>query len=98
MTSQPVFYDPDGRRHRRLRRVWWGLAVIATALVGTLIASVLINPWLPRLDLGPLASLPGRGEECDPASQVITSKGPERAERVQAALRRALGKTRIVSA
>jgi len=96
MTSQPVFYDPAGRRHRHLRRVWWGLAVIATALVGTLIASVLINPWLPRLDLRPLASLPGVADARHLAPQLITSKRAQRAQRAQAALRRALAKTRIV--
>src|SRR5215475_8221188 len=96
MTSQPVFYDPAGRRHRRLRRVWWALAVIVTTLVGTLIASVLINPWLPRLDLRPLTSLPVVADARHPAPQLITSKRAQRAQRAQAALRKALAKTRIV--
>src|SRR5215475_12817193 len=96
MTSQTVFHDPAGMRYRRLRRVWWGLAVIVTVLVGTLIAGALINPWLPRLDLRPLAGLPVVADARQPAPRLIISKRAKRARRAQAALQRALAKTRIV--
>ena len=56
--KSPIFYDPHGRRWRRVRRTYLALGVIATAITGVFIASVLANPLLPRLNLRSLTSLP----------------------------------------
>ncbi|HEY7181229.1 MAG TPA: glycosyltransferase [Blastocatellia bacterium] len=96
MTSQPIFHDPAGLRDRHLRRAWWGLAVVVTMLVGTLIAGLLIAPLLPRLDLRPLTGLPVAADARHPAPRLIIGKRAQRARRAQAALQRALAKARIV--
>lgn len=57
-TTLPVFYDPAGRRWPRVRRAWFALAILVTMLSVTLVASVLVNPVLPRLDLHPASSFP----------------------------------------
>lgn len=54
----PVFYDPAGRRWKRVRRIWMALAVVITSLAAILIGSILINPALPSFNIHPLASLP----------------------------------------
>ena len=54
----PVFYDPVGRRWKRVRRISMALAVIVTTLSAVLIASVLVNPALPSFNIRPVASLP----------------------------------------
>jgi len=56
--KSPIFYDPHGRRWRRVRRTYLALGVVVTAVVGIFIASVLANPLLPRLNLRPLRNLP----------------------------------------
>jgi peptidoglycan-N-acetylglucosamine deacetylase len=56
--DSPVFYDPAGRRWRRVRRTWFALAVIVTSMAGVLVASVLVNPVLPSFNIRPVASLP----------------------------------------
>jgi hypothetical protein len=56
--DSPVFYDPAGRRWRRVRRTWMALAILVTSVVAIFIASVLINPALPSFNLRPVASLP----------------------------------------
>ena len=40
----PVFYDPKGRRWRRVRRTWLSLAVVVTSLAAIFVVSVLVNP------------------------------------------------------
>jgi cellulose synthase/poly-beta-1,6-N-acetylglucosamine synthase-like glycosyltransferase/peptidoglycan/xylan/chitin deacetylase (PgdA/CDA1 family)/spore germination protein YaaH len=50
----PVFYDPHGRRWRRVRRTYLALGIVVTLVTGIFIASVLANPWLPHLSLRPL--------------------------------------------
>src|ERR1043166_5656610 len=54
MSSSPesqIFYDPRGRRWKRVRRTWLALAVAATALAAVFIVSVLVNPILPQLNI-----------------------------------------------
>ncbi len=51
--ESPVFYDPRGRRWRRVRGLWLALSILVTALAIVFIASVLANPVLPSLNLKP---------------------------------------------
>ena len=51
--ESPVFYDPRGRRWRRVRGLWLALSIFVTALAVVFIASVLANPVLPSLNLKP---------------------------------------------
>ena len=53
-----IFYDPRGRRWKRVRRTWLALAVAATALAAVFIVSVLVNPILPQLNLRQYAHTP----------------------------------------
>jgi cellulose synthase/poly-beta-1,6-N-acetylglucosamine synthase-like glycosyltransferase/peptidoglycan/xylan/chitin deacetylase (PgdA/CDA1 family)/spore germination protein YaaH len=52
--SSPVFYDPRGRRWKRVKRTYLALGIAVTAITAVFIASVLANPLLPRLNLRPL--------------------------------------------
>jgi hypothetical protein len=47
----PVFFDPDNKRWPRLRRGVFLTGLILSLLFGVLIASILINPLLPKLNL-----------------------------------------------
>jgi peptidoglycan-N-acetylglucosamine deacetylase len=51
VNDSPVFYDPAGRRWRRVRRTWLGLAIVVTAVAAVFIASVLARPLLPEHDI-----------------------------------------------
>jgi len=61
-SSSPVFYDPRGRRWRRVRRTWLALAIFVTIVVTIFIASVLANPFLATPTLKPLKNLPSAGD------------------------------------
>ena len=50
-SERPVFYDPAGRRWRRVRRTWLALAIVATTVAAIFIASVLAKPLLPAFNL-----------------------------------------------
>ena len=50
-TVSPIFFDPSGRRWRRVRRLRLMLAAILTALIGVLVLSILVHPLLPHLEL-----------------------------------------------
>ena len=52
-SEKPVFYDPVGRRWRRVRRTYLALAVVVTAVVAVFIASVFAKPLLPSINLRP---------------------------------------------
>ncbi|MBL8188769.1 MAG: glycosyltransferase [Acidobacteria bacterium] len=84
----PVFYDPAGRRSRNLRRVGWPLAVIATSLVAIFVASVLVNPALPRLNLRQFSGLPNAADTKPQAPKLIANRNEQKAVRAQAALDR----------
>src|ERR1700681_2763607 len=58
LPNSPVFYDPRGRRWRRVRRTYLALGIAVTAITAIFIASVLANPLLPRLNLRQLQNLP----------------------------------------
>jgi cellulose synthase/poly-beta-1,6-N-acetylglucosamine synthase-like glycosyltransferase/peptidoglycan/xylan/chitin deacetylase (PgdA/CDA1 family)/spore germination protein YaaH len=94
--NSPVFYDPAGRRWRRVRRTWLALAVIITLLGAIFIASMLANPLLPQLNLRPIAGLP-RATDAKP--QPLATPPPVREQKVQRAtseLQKALASARRV--
>jgi len=94
--DNPVFYDPAGRRWRRVRRTWLALAVVATAVAAVFIASVLANPLLPRLNLRPVASLP-RPKDLKPKPLNINPNPTEqKAKQSREELKRALATTKRV--
>ncbi|MEP6922193.1 MAG: glycosyltransferase [bacterium] len=92
----PIFFDPAGRRWRRTRRVGLSSAVLVTTLAGIFIASVLVNPLLPHLNLRPIAGLP---HETDlKPKPLITVRNPseQKAKHAAAALQRELARTKHV--
>jgi hypothetical protein len=52
-SEKPVFYDPRGRRWRRVRRTYLTVAVLVTAVTAVFIASVFVKPLLPIINLRP---------------------------------------------
>ncbi len=97
--ESPVFYDPKGRRWRRVRRTWLALAAIITALAALFIASVLANPLLPSFNLRSIASLPHAADTKLKPPPLPPPPKPPREQKVQRAigeLRRAEATTRIV--
>src|SRR5437870_4346254 len=94
--TQPVFYDPAGKRRRHVRRTGWTLSVIVTALMAILIISVLINPLLPRLDLRPVAALPHATDARPQPPPLPAGPRGQKAHYAKTALDRALASTTIV--
>jgi hypothetical protein len=91
-----VFHDPDGRRWRRVRRIWLALSVLVTALAVIFIASVLANPVLPSFNLRPIPSLP-RATDLKPKPPNVPANPSERkAKKAQAELQHALATTKYV--
>ncbi len=90
LSRSPVFYDPQGRRWRHVRRTYLAIAIVATALIAIFIASVLANPLLPRLNLRPLASLP-RATDIKPQPPPALTANPRevKAKKAQAELQKA---------
>ena len=84
----PVFYDPAGGRRRNIRRVGWPSAVIITLVTVLFIASVLINPVLPRLNLRQLSGLPNTTDFKPQAPELITNRSEQKALRAKEALER----------
>src|SRR5690242_16672905 len=50
MAAKPVFFDPTGKRARRVSIVAWALAVFSTLAFIAFVASVVIVPSLPGVD------------------------------------------------
>ncbi len=50
MAAKPVFFDPTGKRARRVSFVAWSLAVLSTLLFVAFVASMLVVPVLPGVD------------------------------------------------
>src|SRR5882672_3031379 len=97
--DSPVFYDPAGRRWRRVRRTWMALAVVVTSLAGVLIASVLVNPVLPSFNIRPVASLPHSGDIKPKALSIPANPSQQKAKKAQVELQHALAATpRVVPA
>jgi peptidoglycan-N-acetylglucosamine deacetylase len=96
--KSPVFYDPRGRRWRRVRRTYLALGITVTAITGIFIASVLANPLLPRLNLRPLSSLP-RSSDIKPQAINLPKNPIElQARKEKSKLDKALAQTRAVPA
>lgn len=95
-TALPIFFDPSGRRWRRVRRLRLLLAAIATMLIAILVISVLVNPLLPHLDLKS-AWLPAHTDDLRPkAPSLAITRRTQKAQHAQAELKRALRDTRKV--
>jgi cellulose synthase/poly-beta-1,6-N-acetylglucosamine synthase-like glycosyltransferase/peptidoglycan/xylan/chitin deacetylase (PgdA/CDA1 family)/spore germination protein YaaH len=96
--SSPVFYDPRGRRWRRVKRTYLALGIAVTAITAVFIASVLANPLLPRLNLRPLQNLPRSSDLKLPAPVVLPNAREVKARKAQDILQKELAKTRVVPA
>jgi cellulose synthase/poly-beta-1,6-N-acetylglucosamine synthase-like glycosyltransferase/peptidoglycan/xylan/chitin deacetylase (PgdA/CDA1 family)/spore germination protein YaaH len=94
--EKPVFYDPAGRRWRRVRRTYLALAVIVTTIAAIFIASVLAKPILPFIDLRAGAQFP-RPADLKPKPPVLTTNPREQeAKKAQEKLLRAIEKTKRI--
>jgi cellulose synthase/poly-beta-1,6-N-acetylglucosamine synthase-like glycosyltransferase/peptidoglycan/xylan/chitin deacetylase (PgdA/CDA1 family)/spore germination protein YaaH len=91
-----VFYDPAGRRWRRVRRTWFALAVVVTSLAAVFIASVLVNPALPSFNVRAVASLPHTADIKPRALNVPANPIQQKAGRARAELQHALATTKRV--
>jgi cellulose synthase/poly-beta-1,6-N-acetylglucosamine synthase-like glycosyltransferase/peptidoglycan/xylan/chitin deacetylase (PgdA/CDA1 family)/spore germination protein YaaH len=91
-----VFYDPAGRRWRRVRRTWLALAVLVTSLAGIFIASVLVNPVLPGFNVRSVASLPHSSDIKPKPLSVPANPAEKKFKRAHAQLQRALATTKRV--
>jgi len=92
----PVFYDPAGRRWRRVRRTWMALAVVVTSLAAVFTASVLVNPALPSFNLRPVASLPHTADIKPKSLSVPANPSQQKARKAQAELQHALATTKRI--
>ncbi|HMJ08988.1 MAG TPA: glycosyl hydrolase family 18 protein, partial [Pyrinomonadaceae bacterium] len=63
---KPVFFDERGRRWRAFNIFGIAAAVTATAFLAFFVISVLINPFLPQLQLKSIAALPQRSDTALP--------------------------------
>ncbi len=94
--DSPVFYDPAGRRWRRVRRTWLALAVFVTLLAGVFIASVLVNPVLPSLSVRPAASLPHQADLKPKRIDIPVNPSQQKARKAESELEKALAATKRV--
>src|ERR1700681_1413769 len=98
LPNSPVFYDPRGRRWRRVKRTYLALGIAVTAITAVFIASVLANPLLPRLNLRPLQNLPRSSDLKLPAPAILPNAREVKAKKAQDLLQKELAKTRVVPA
>jgi cellulose synthase/poly-beta-1,6-N-acetylglucosamine synthase-like glycosyltransferase/peptidoglycan/xylan/chitin deacetylase (PgdA/CDA1 family)/spore germination protein YaaH len=91
-----VFYDPAGRRWRRVRRTWLALAVFVTCLTAIFIASMLINPVLPSFDVRSAASLPHKADLKPKRLDIPANPSQQKARKAEVELQRALATTKRV--
>lgn len=94
--DSPVFYDPAGRRWRRVRRTWMALAIVITSLTAILITSVLVNPALPSFNIRPVASLPHTADIKPRPLAAPANPSQQKAKKAQAELQRALATTKRI--
>ena len=94
--ERPVFYDPAGRRWRRVRRTYLALAVVVTTIAAVFIASVLAKPILPFINLRADSQFP-RPADLRPKTPVLpTNPREQKARKAQEELQHAIEKTRRV--
>ena len=98
--DSPVFYDPAGRRWRRVRRTWLALAVLVTTLAAVSIISILVNPVLPKFNLKQIEGLPRASDlKPEPAPTPTPQTVREmKAKRAKEELDQALAKSKVVPA
>ncbi|HEU4434167.1 MAG TPA: polysaccharide deacetylase family protein, partial [Pyrinomonadaceae bacterium] len=96
LPDSPVFHDPEGRRWRRVRRLWLATSIIVTALAAIFIASVLANPVLPRLNLRQLVGLPHTANLKPKRLDLPANPSERKARKAQVELQQALAKTTYV--
>jgi cellulose synthase/poly-beta-1,6-N-acetylglucosamine synthase-like glycosyltransferase/peptidoglycan/xylan/chitin deacetylase (PgdA/CDA1 family)/spore germination protein YaaH len=97
--ESPVFYDPAGRRWKRVRRTWMALAIVVTSLTAILVASVLVNPALPSFNIRPVASLPNTADIKPKALPAPANPSQQKLKKAQVELQHALAATpRVVPA
>jgi peptidoglycan-N-acetylglucosamine deacetylase len=94
--DSPVFYDPAGRRWRRVRRIWMTLAVVVTSLAAVFTASVLVNPALPSFNIRSVASLPNTADIKPKRLSVPANPSQQKAKKAQAELQRAIATTKRI--
>lgn len=97
--SLPVFYDPSERRRHYVRHTGVFLAITFTVLAALFIASVIMNPALPRLSLRQATGAPIPADAKSPVPllpvpNLIATRREARSAQAQAELRRAIRKAR----
>ncbi|HEX7529984.1 MAG TPA: glycosyl hydrolase family 18 protein, partial [Pyrinomonadaceae bacterium] len=98
LPNSPVFYDPRGRRWRRVRRTYLALGIAVTAITAIFIASVLANPLLPRLNLRQLQNLPQTYRIKPQLPPTLPNAREAKAKKAQEDLKKAYGTTKQVPA
>jgi cellulose synthase/poly-beta-1,6-N-acetylglucosamine synthase-like glycosyltransferase/peptidoglycan/xylan/chitin deacetylase (PgdA/CDA1 family)/spore germination protein YaaH len=98
--EKPVFYDPVGRRWRRVRRTYLALAVVATAVAAVFIASVFVKPLLPNINLRAGSQTPKQPIKIEAPKLPALPINPRdrKAKKAQDELDKALAKTHVVPA
>jgi cellulose synthase/poly-beta-1,6-N-acetylglucosamine synthase-like glycosyltransferase/peptidoglycan/xylan/chitin deacetylase (PgdA/CDA1 family)/spore germination protein YaaH len=91
-----VFYDPAGRRWRRVRRTWMALAVVVTSLAAVFVASVLVNPALPSFNIRPVASLPHTADIKPKSLSLPANPSQQKAKKAREELQHALATTKRI--
>ena len=90
LTGRPIFFDSTGRRWRRVRRVRLMLAGIVTVMIGALVLSILVNPFLPHLDLPPAKLLTRSADLRPKAPSFPITRRDQKAQHAQAELKTAI--------
>jgi cellulose synthase/poly-beta-1,6-N-acetylglucosamine synthase-like glycosyltransferase/peptidoglycan/xylan/chitin deacetylase (PgdA/CDA1 family) len=70
MSNRPVFFDATGRRAARISTLGWAAAIVSTILGIVFVASLLITPPVPNVDL------PGRPVAINPPGLVRQAVAP----------------------
>jgi cellulose synthase/poly-beta-1,6-N-acetylglucosamine synthase-like glycosyltransferase/peptidoglycan/xylan/chitin deacetylase (PgdA/CDA1 family)/spore germination protein YaaH len=79
-----------------VRRTWLALAVLVTFLAAVFIASVLINPILPSLNIRPVASLPHTSDIKPKSLNVPANPSQQKAKKAREELQHALATTKRI--
>jgi cellulose synthase/poly-beta-1,6-N-acetylglucosamine synthase-like glycosyltransferase/peptidoglycan/xylan/chitin deacetylase (PgdA/CDA1 family)/spore germination protein YaaH len=79
-----------------VRRTWLALAVLVTFLAAIFIASVLINPILPSINIRPVASLPHTGDLKPKSLSIPVNPSQQKAKKAREELQHALAATKRV--
>ena len=82
--NKPVFFDPTGRRARRVSFVAWSLAVVSTVLLIAFVASVLVAPVLPGVDFRRVHPVAVKSESGAPVSQALLKRAAQLAAEARA--------------